>query len=190
LSTRPARSANIRPVADEPVKLTHRTSGRSKNSPAIGTADTGASSEGLSTTVLPNASWFTTVRQASTCAPFHGEIPVRVQVVEQPVRTGPLAADVLLVLARPSAGSTPAASAANPAGQGGTSSPRPTSWPSRPTARTRQFVTRRTPASGVTAVTVTVIGCVVSLIAPLIAEFWPTMIGPGRPGRLVATMTM
>ena len=38
-------------------------------------ADTGASSDGLSTTVLPKASGLTTVRQASTCAPFHGEIP-------------------------------------------------------------------------------------------------------------------
>jgi hypothetical protein len=72
----------------------HRTSGRSKNSSAIGTAwpgawvmtlmvpsgnpasammsatsspaDIGASSDGLRTTVLPNASGFTTVRQAST----------------------------------------------------------------------------------------------------------------------------
>src|ERR1039458_1543569 len=81
----------------------HRTSGRSKNSSAIGTAspgacvitlttpagnpasaiesdtsspaDTGDSSDGLSTTVLPNATGLTTVRQASTCAPFHGEMP-------------------------------------------------------------------------------------------------------------------
>ena len=81
----------------------HRTSGRSKNSSAIGTASpgacvmtlitpggnpasamisatsspavTGASSDGLRTTVLPKASGLTTVRQASTCAPFHGEIP-------------------------------------------------------------------------------------------------------------------
>ncbi len=35
----------------------------------------GASSDGLSTTVLPNASGLTTVRQASTWAPFHGEMP-------------------------------------------------------------------------------------------------------------------
>jgi hypothetical protein len=38
-------------------------------------ADTGASSDGFSATVLPNASRLTTVRQASTCAPFQGEIP-------------------------------------------------------------------------------------------------------------------
>src|ERR1700691_139204 len=93
----------MRPVAEEPVKLMQRTSGRSKNSSAIGTAapgacvttlitpggnpassmispisspaDTGASSDGFSTTVLPNASGLTTVRQASTCARFQGEIP-------------------------------------------------------------------------------------------------------------------
>jgi hypothetical protein len=32
----------MRPVAEEPVKLMHRTSGRSKNSSAIGTASPGA----------------------------------------------------------------------------------------------------------------------------------------------------
>ena len=37
--------------------------------------DTGDSSDGFSTTVLPNASGLTTVRQASTWAPFQGEIP-------------------------------------------------------------------------------------------------------------------
>ena len=90
-------------MAEDPVKLMHRTSGRSKNSSAIGTAspgacvttlitpagnpassmisgmsrpaDTGDSSDGFSTTVLPNASGLTTVRQASTWAPFQGEIP-------------------------------------------------------------------------------------------------------------------
>ncbi len=38
-------------------------------------AVTGASSDGLSTTVLPNATGLTTVLQARTCAPFQGEIP-------------------------------------------------------------------------------------------------------------------
>jgi hypothetical protein len=90
-------------VAEEPVKLMQRTSGRSKNSSAIAAAspgawvttfttpagkpasarisgssspaDTGASSDGFSTIVLPNATGFTTVRQARTCAPFHGVMP-------------------------------------------------------------------------------------------------------------------
>ncbi len=38
-------------------------------------AVTGASSDGLSTTVLPKATGLTTVRQASTWAPFQGEMP-------------------------------------------------------------------------------------------------------------------
>ena len=90
-------------MAEEPVKLMQRTSGRSKNSSAIGTAspgawvttlstpagkpassstsaanrpaEIGASSDGFSTTVLPKASGLTIVRQASTWAPFQGEMP-------------------------------------------------------------------------------------------------------------------
>jgi hypothetical protein len=38
-------------------------------------ADIGDSSDAFNTTVLPKASGLTTVRQASTWAPFHGEIP-------------------------------------------------------------------------------------------------------------------
>ena len=41
---RPARSASSRPVADEPVKLMQRTSGRSKNSSATGAAAPGRAS--------------------------------------------------------------------------------------------------------------------------------------------------
>ena len=98
-----ARSARWRPTAVDPVKLMPRTSGRSKNSSASGTAPpagwvstlqtpagkpassrisaitspaaTGASSDGFSTTVLPQASGGATVRQARLKAPFHGVKP-------------------------------------------------------------------------------------------------------------------
>jgi hypothetical protein len=48
LRWRPARSASNRPVAEEPVKLMHRTSGRSKNSSATGAASPGANVPGMS----------------------------------------------------------------------------------------------------------------------------------------------
>ena len=99
----PARAASIRPVAEEPVKLMLRTAGLSKKTSAIGPAspgawvttlitlggkpassrisaisrpaDSGASCEGFSTTVLPNTMGSTTVRQARLKAPFQGVKP-------------------------------------------------------------------------------------------------------------------
>lgn len=103
LSDCPARAANMRPVADEPVKLMLRTAGLSKNTSATAPAspgacvttlivparkpassrisaisspaDIGASSDGLRTTVLPNTIGNTTVRHARLNAPFQGVKP-------------------------------------------------------------------------------------------------------------------
>src|SRR5260370_27492944 len=90
LRVRPARSASIRAVLTPPMRLMHRTSGLAKNSSAIAAAapgacgttlitpagkpassaisattspaEIGANSEGLTTTVQPAASGFSTAR--------------------------------------------------------------------------------------------------------------------------------
>ncbi|GAA3310813.1 hypothetical protein GCM10020295_78880 [Streptomyces cinereospinus] len=95
-----ARAATTLAVLAEPVKYRQRTARFSYSSSAISAAPpgawvttftvpggkpascrtspisspavTGASSEGLTTTVLPAASGATTARHARTCAPFHG----------------------------------------------------------------------------------------------------------------------
>ena len=103
LSAPPARAASIRPTAEEPVKLMLRTWGLSKKASATAAAspgacvttlmlpggkpassmisatsspaESGASSDGLSTTVLPNTMGSSTVRHARVKAPFQGEKP-------------------------------------------------------------------------------------------------------------------
>ena len=100
LSVRPARSASRRAVLTPPIRLMHRTSSLAKNSSAIAAAapgacgttlitpggnpassaisatmspaEIGANSDGLTTTVQPAASGFSTARQERMFAPFQG----------------------------------------------------------------------------------------------------------------------